>query len=174
MRFYSQQHQFYCGIDLHTRTMHVCIRDVNDGVVVDEEIAATATAFLELIAPYRSGVVVGVECMFAWYWLADLCAEQKLPFVLGHALYMGAIHGGKTKNDRIDAGKISRLLRGGNFPIAYAYPKGMRETRDLLRRRMYLVRKRAELLTHVQIVNSQYNQRPLSQLSTPGQPCRSG
>ena len=49
------------------------------------------------------------------------------------------------------------MLRGGTFPIAYAYPKGMRETRDLLRRRMYLVHKRAELLTHVQIVNSQYH-----------------
>ena len=25
MRFYTQQHQFYCGIDLHARTMYVCI-----------------------------------------------------------------------------------------------------------------------------------------------------
>jgi transposase len=73
---------------------------------------------------------------------------------------MKAIHGGKAKNDRIDAGKIARLLRGGNFPIAYAYPKGMRETRDLLRRRTYLVRKRAELLTHLQILNAQYNLAP--------------
>ncbi len=73
---------------------------------------------------------------------------------------MKAIHGSKAKNDRIDAGKIARLLRGGNFPLAYAYPKGMRQTRDLLRRRTYLVRKRAELLTQVQILNSQYNLAP--------------
>jgi transposase len=73
---------------------------------------------------------------------------------------MKAIHGGKAKNDRIDAGKIARLLRGGTFPLAYAYPKGMRETRDLLRRRTYLVRKRAELMTHLQILNSQYNLAP--------------
>ena len=25
MRFYTQQHQFYCGIDLHARTMSLCI-----------------------------------------------------------------------------------------------------------------------------------------------------
>jgi transposase len=73
---------------------------------------------------------------------------------------MKAIHGGKAKNDRIDASKLARLLRGGNFPTAYAYPKGMRETRDLLRRRTYLVRKRAELLTHLQILNAQYNLAP--------------
>jgi len=86
--------------------------------------------------------------------------EEHIDFVLGHALYMKAIHGGKAKNDRIDAGKIARLLRGGTFPLAYAYPKGMRETRDLLRRRTHLVRRRAELLTHLQILNSQYNLAP--------------
>jgi len=83
-----------------------------------------------------------------------------IAFVLGHALYLKAVHGGKAKNDRIDATKLARLLRGGNFPTAYAYPKGMRETRDLLRRRTYLVRKRAELLTHLQILNAQYNLTP--------------
>jgi transposase len=73
---------------------------------------------------------------------------------------MRAIHGGKTKDDKIDSRKIAQLLRGGNLPIAYAYPKGLRETRDLLRRRGYLVRKRAELVTHIQMTNSQYNLPP--------------
>src|ERR1700745_2265534 len=74
---------------------------------------------------------------------------------------MKAIHGGKAKNDRIDANKIARLLRGGNFPLSYVYPKGMRETRDLLRRRSFLVRQRAGLMTHLQILNAQYNLPPL-------------
>src|SRR5512145_1980293 len=95
--------------------------------------------------------------MFTWYWLADLCAQEGIPFVLGHALYMKAIHGGKAKNDRIDAHKIAVLLRGGMLPQAYVYPANMRATRDLLRRRMYLMRQRAELLTHIQNTNSQYN-----------------
>jgi transposase len=98
--------------------------------------------------------------MYAWYWLADLCREQEVPFVLGHALYMKLIYGAKAKNDKIDAGKIARLLRGGNFPLAYVYPKGMRETRDLLRRRTYLVRQRSALFTHLQILNGQYNLPP--------------
>jgi len=41
--------------------------------------------------------------MFAWHWLADLCEHKAIPFTLGHALYMKAVHGGKAKNDRIDA-----------------------------------------------------------------------
>ena len=79
-------------------------------------------AFLHAIEPYRLDLVVGVECTFCWYWLADLCALEEIPFVLGHALYMKAIHGAKAKNDQIDSRKIAVLLRGGAFPEAYVYP----------------------------------------------------
>jgi transposase len=95
--------------------------------------------------------------MFTWYWLADLCAHEQIPFVLGHALYMKAIHGGKAKNDQIDAHKIATLLRGGMIPEAYVYPPEMRATRDLLRRRLYLIRKRGQLLAHIQNTHHQYN-----------------
>jgi transposase len=105
-------------------------------------------------------LVVACECLFCWYWLADLCQAENIAFVLGHALYMKAIHGGKAADDKIDSQKIAHLLRGGNLPIAYVYPKGLRETRDLLRRRMYLVHKRSELVAHVVNTNSQYNLPP--------------
>ena len=157
MRFYNQQHRFYCGVDLHARTMYLCIRDQTGVILFHKNLPAQADAFLGAIAPYREDLVVGCECMFAWYWLSDLCAEQKIPFVLGHALYLKAIHGGKTKNDKLDADKLCSLLRGGNFPTAYVYPKGLRETRDLLRRRLFLVRQRAHLVAHIQNTNSQYN-----------------
>jgi hypothetical protein len=45
--------------------------------------------------------------MFTWYWVADWCEDHSIPFVLGHALHMKTIHGGKAKNDRIDSRKIA-------------------------------------------------------------------
>jgi Transposase len=146
MRFYNQAHRFYCGVDLHARTMYLCILDHAGVIVLHREVACEPAAFLEAIAPYRDGLVVACECLFCWYRLADLCQAENIAFVLGHALYMKAIHGGKAKNDKIDSKKIAHLLRGGNLPVSYVYPKGLRETRDLLRRRMYLVHKRAELV----------------------------
>jgi transposase len=157
MRFYQEQHPFYCGIDLHAKTMYVCIVNQAGEILVHRDVKTRPDAFLRLIEPYREGLVVGVECMFSWYWLSDLCDKEGIDFVLGHALYMKAIHGGKSKNDKIDSEKIAMMLRGGMMPIAYVYPKPMRATRDLLRRRMYLVRTRAEALAHIQNTNTQYN-----------------
>ena len=145
MRFYTQQHPHYCGIDLHARTMYLCILNQAGAILLHRNMKAEPDSFLKAIAPFRQDIVIAVECIFTWYWLADLCAREKISFVLGHALYMKAIHGGKAKNDRIDAHKIAVLLRGGMIPEAYVYPEGMRSTRDLLRRRMHLMRQRAEL-----------------------------
>ena len=167
MRFYQQQHPFYCGVDLHARTMHICIIDQAGTVLVHRNLPARRDDFLNALTPYRQQeIVVGVECMFAWYWVADLCAEYEIPFVLGHALYMKAIHGSKTKTDKIDSKKIALLLRGGMFPLAYVYPAAMRGTRDLLRRRTRLVRTRAEALAHIQNTFSQYNLPPLGKKLT--------
>src|SRR5207302_11281974 len=134
MRFYYQPHRFYCGDDLHARTLYLHVLDADGRTAFDGNLPARADAFLAAVAPFRDGLVVGVECMFAWYWLADLCAAEGIPFVLGHALYMKAIHGGKTKNDKIDAGKIAGLLRGGLVPQAHVYPRALRATRHLLLR----------------------------------------
>jgi transposase len=69
---------------------------------------------------------------------------------------MRAIHGGNAKNDKSASHKMAVVLRGGMLPQAYVYPAQMRATRDLLRRRTHLMRKRAELLAHVQNTNRQY------------------
>jgi len=157
MRFYQTEHPFYCGVDLHARKMYVTVVDQAGTTREQRNLDAGPEPFLSLVRPYREGLVVGCECMFAWYWLADLCRAEAIDFVLEHALYMKAIHGGKTKNDRIDSEKIARLLRGGMFPQAYVYPAEMRATRDLLRRRTHLVRLRTEALAHVENSTSQYN-----------------
>jgi transposase len=157
MRFYTQQHQCYCGIDLHARTMYVCILNQDGEIVAHRTMKTSPDTLLKTMAPYRDDLVMAAECVFTWYWLADLCAREDIPFVLGHALNMKAIHGGKAKNDTIDAHKMAVLRRGGMLPQAYAYSADMRATRDLLRRRMHLTRKRAELLARIQHTNSQYN-----------------
>jgi transposase len=160
MRFYNQQHRFYCGVDLHARSMFTHVLDAEGKTVFEKDLPAGPEIFRDAIKPFRDGLVVGCECMFAWYWLADLCEDESIPFALGHALYMKAIHGGKAKNDRIDGGKIAAMLRGGVFPMAYVYPRAMRETRDLLRRRTFFVRQKAQLITHITNTNSQYNLPP--------------
>ena len=118
MRFYTQQHPFYCGIDLQARTMYVCMLHHDGAMLVHRAMQARPETFVKVMAPSREDSVVAVECLLTWYWLADLWAPHGRPCGLGHALSMKALQGGKAKHDRMDARKIAGLLRGGRIPPA--------------------------------------------------------
>jgi transposase len=127
--------KYYCGIDLHANVMYACVMSKAGKIVFHHEMPTDFSCLLKHLKPYLSSIAVCAESTFNWYWLADGCAKHNIPFFLGHALYMKLIHGGKTKNDRIDAKIMADLLRNGFFPPAYPYPERMCATRDLLRRR---------------------------------------
>jgi transposase len=161
MQFYTKKHQYYCGIDLHTQIIYICLLNSDGKVLLHKQTKANPDALMKLITPYLDDLVICVECMFTWYWVSNFCHQHRIQFVLGHALYMKAIHGGKAKNDKIDSYKIAKLLHSGMLAQAYDYPEGMRATRDLLRRRTFFVRQCAELKTHTKIINHQYNLPPI-------------
>ena len=70
MRFSTQQHQHYCGLDLHAKARYVCILDPSGTKLVQQNLPTTPEAVLRVIAPYRDDLVVGAEGMFTGYWLA--------------------------------------------------------------------------------------------------------
>jgi transposase len=156
MSCYTRQHKHYCGIDLHARTMSVCLLDPAGTILIHKNLPATPAAFLRLVAPYRDDLVVAVACSFTWYWLSALWARAGLALVLGHARSMQAIPGGKAKTATSDAHTSAVLLRGGMIPLASGSPPKMRAPRELLRRRCQLRHERAELLAHRQNTTGQY------------------
>ena len=150
MKYYTSTTEFNCGIDLHARQMYVCVMDRSGKILVHTNVRNNDfNFFLKLVAPYRHDLTVCAECMFGWYWLADACQAAGLHFVLAHALYLKAIHGGKNKNDRIDSEKITHLLRSNLIPPAYVYPAALRPLRALLRQRLFFVWRRSDLLARL-------------------------
>jgi transposase len=164
MKYYTSTTEYNCGIDLHARQMYVCVMDRQGKKLVHTNVKDNDFAFfLKLVQPYRHSLTVCCECMFGWYWLADACLEAGLSFVLAHALYVRAIHGGKNKNDRIDSEKLTHLLRSNLIPPAYLYPATLRPVRALLRQRVCYVWRRSELLARIYSHQLAYNRIPVRQ-----------
>ena len=164
MKYYTSTTQYNCGIDLHAHQMYVCVMDRDGKKLLHTNIRNNDFEyFLKLVAAYRHDLTVVAECMFGWYWLSDACQGAGLKFVLAHALYLKAIHGGKNKNDRIDSEKLAHLLRSNLIPPAYVYPTERRPLRALLRQRIYYVWSRAQLLARIQSHQLAHNRPTLRQ-----------
>jgi hypothetical protein len=71
--------------------MYLCVLDEAGKIQLQKNIRSRPGAFLAAIEPFREGLVVACECVFCWYWLADVCRDENIEFVLGHALWRWSI-----------------------------------------------------------------------------------
>ena len=85
--------------------MYLCILNQAGAIVLHRNMPADRDSFLKAVDPFRKDIVVAVECIFTWYWLADLCDREGIAFVLGHALY-------KSERGLQDMGLVGTLAAG--------------------------------------------------------------
>ena len=133
----------YCGIDLHGNNSVVAVLDENDKTIYERRLANDLATIIGVLRTYQSELVACVvESTYNWYWLVDGLMEADFVVHLAHTSAVPQYAGLKYSNDFSDARFLAHLLRLGILPTGYIYPKEERALRDLLRRRLLLVRQR--------------------------------
>jgi transposase len=87
-----------------------------------------------------------VESTYNWYWLVDGLRSRGYPIHLANPARMEQYSGIKHADDKNDAFFLAELQRLNILPTGYIYDPALRPVRDLLRRRLSLVRQRTALL----------------------------
>ncbi len=135
--------KLYCGIDLHSSNSVIAVLDEQDRPVYEKRLDNDLDEILEALKPFKDEIVgCVVESTYNWYWLVDGLMEAGYRVHLAHAGALPQYAGLKYSNDITDAGYLAQLLRLGILPTGYIYPKQERALRDLLRRRLLLVRQK--------------------------------
>jgi transposase len=149
--------KLYAGIDLHSNNSFLVILDETDKVMHQKRLSNDLTMILEELTPYKEAIEgIVVESTYNWYWLVD--GLQKAGYQL-HLANTTAIHqysGLKYTDDKSDAVWLARLLRLDILATGYIYPKEKRGVRELLRRRMILVRQQTMCLLGVKNMITRY------------------
>ena len=166
MNLYQTQHPFYCGIDLHAKQMYACVVDQAGQKLLHRNFKTRqADQFFEQIQQFGSDIVIGCESTFNWYWLADACHERKLAFILGHALYLKAIHGGKVKTTNLIQRNWRYCYAAVTLQPPTSTPRNCDHTRSAPPTHA-LGPAQSQTLTHLQIVNHQHNFEPFEKKIT--------
>jgi transposase len=141
----------YAALDLHSNNSMLAILDQKDRVVFRKRLANNLPLVLRALKPYAreiKGVVV--ESTYNWYWLVDGLKDNGYEVHLANPTAIEQYDGIKYGDDTTDAVFLARLFRMGILPEGHIYPKGDRPVRDLLRRRMMLVRQRTRIILSLQ------------------------
>jgi len=151
----------YCGIDLHSNNNMISVIDDNDRLISEKRLDNHLEKIHQHLMPYQddiSGIVV--ESTYNWYWLVDGLIDQGYPVHLANTLAIQQYNGIKYTNDATDARFLAHLLRLNILPTGYIYPKAQRHIRDVLRRRLLLVKQRtAQLLSLQSMIGRHTGQR---------------
>jgi transposase len=129
----------------------VVITDEEDKRVFEKRLSNDLSLTLTALSPYRKTLQgIAVESTFNWYWLVDGLQEHGYNLHLVNTAAVVQYDGLKYSGDHHDAFHLAHLLRLGILPTGYIYPKEQRAIRDLLRRRLSLVRTASAQLIGVQ------------------------
>ena len=147
--------ELYTGIDLHSSNSFLAVVDQEGKWMFKKKIANDPSILLHALEPYRANMQgVTVESTFNWYWLVDTLMEAGYRVHLANPAGIQKYKGLKHSDDNSDAFWLAEMLRLGILPEGYIYPREERPVRDLLRKRMHLVKLRTSLINSLQNIIS--------------------
>ncbi len=153
----------YCGIDLHANNSVLAVTDEQDKVLYEQRLPNELPLIITALQPYQrdlAGCVV--ESTYNCYWLVDGLMDAGFPVHLAHTGAVPQCAGIKYTDDKSDARHLAHLLRLGILPEGYIQPKAQRALRDLLRRRLLLVRQKTLHHLSLQSLIARYTGQRLS------------
>ena len=149
--------KLYCGIDLHSNNSYVVLLDETDKIVYKKRLANDLETILRELSPYREEIFgVVVESTYNWYWLGDGLKTAGYRVHLANTTAIQQYSGLKHTDDKDDAIWLAKMLRLGLLAEGYIYPKEVRGVRELLRRRIILVRQQTMCLLGIQGMITRY------------------
>ena len=135
------------GIDLHSNNLFCGIMDKSGRRVFEKKLPCNWEMVRQTLAPFKKQLSqVAVESTYNWYWLVDGLKEEGYEVKLANPAGMQQYNGLKQTDDKSDAFFIAEMMRLDILPTGYICEPEWRSARDLLRRRMLLVRKRTDLI----------------------------
>jgi transposase len=134
------------GIDLHSNNLVVALMDRDGSRLAHRRLPCDLAQILIWLAPWKDRLdCLTVESTFNWYWLVDGLRDAGYHIRLANPAKFQPYTGLKHSDDLTDAWFLADLLRLNLLPEAYQYDRQLRPIRDLLRRRLLLVRQRTAL-----------------------------
>ncbi len=149
--------ELYAGIDLHSTNSFVVITDETDKEIYKKRLNNDARLILSELEKYKGSITgIAIESTYNWYWIVDCLQENGYAVHLANTTAMQQYSGLKYTDDHSDAVWLAKLLRLKLLKEGHIYPKEKRGLREVLRRRMVLVRQQTASILGIQSMLKRY------------------
>lgn len=139
--------KYYIGLDVHKeKTTHV-VRDKLGNILLENE---TATLYSELypqLKPYLATSLIGLEASTCYYTLYQTFLKNGYDIKVANTIQLRQLI---AKNDKLDAKRLSEMLRLGTFPSSYIPEEKIQHLRNLVQMRHALMQEKVRCNNRIQ------------------------
>ena len=147
----------FIGVDLHKKSITVCVMDQNRKVLARKTIDCKETnEIVDFFRKFRPFQVV-VEATASYPWFVELVEPLADRVVLGNPKKLRVIAESTKKTDRLDAQILAEFLALGMIPESYQPTPRQREHRTLIRHRQFLQSRITSVRSKIHHILSNYN-----------------
>lgn len=138
----------YVGMDIHQSAISVAVRDAAGKLIMESTIETKAATILAFISGLRGSVAVTFEEGTGASWLYDLLQPHVAEVVVCNPRKNALLKGG-NKSDKVDARKLSELLRAGLLSPVYHGEQGVRTLKELARSYLALTKDLTRVMNRI-------------------------
>ena len=120
---------FFIGLDVHSRNTSYAVRTWQGDIILEGECSSMYRDLKAALQSYFHSCVVGIEACTSFYPLRKGFIEDNVQVKVANVLRMRQLI---VKNDRLDALRLSDMLRLGTFPESYIPDKEIQTLRNLV------------------------------------------
>ena len=139
--------KYYIGLDVHKLKTTYVVRDQIGNILLSGETASLYTELYERLRPYLSSALIGLEACTSYYTLYQIFLKNNYDIKVANTIQLRQLI---TKNDKLDAQRLSEMLRLGTFPCSYIPDEKIQRLRSLLQIRHSLMEEKTRCNARIQ------------------------
>ncbi|MBE3121896.1 MAG: transposase [Thermoplasmata archaeon] len=126
--------KYFIGLDVHKQKTSYCVRDRLGTILTESEVATRYPELESRLKPYLATSMIGLESCTSYYTLYQSFLRNGYHIKVANTIQLRQLI---TKNDKLDAQRLSEMLQLGTFPCSYIPEEKIQRLRSLLQVQTY-------------------------------------
>jgi transposase len=139
--------KYYIGLDVHKERTSYCVRDKLGNILIEAEAATLYSELEHRLKPYLAASMIGLEASTSYYTLYQNFLRNNYHIKVANTIQLRQLI---AKNDKLDAQRLSEMLRLGTFPCSYIPEEKIQHLRSLIQMRHALMQEKVRCNNRIQ------------------------
>jgi transposase len=139
--------KYFIGLDVHKERTSYCVRDKVGNILTEAEAATLYSELEPRLKPYLAASMIGLEASTSYYTLYQKFLKKGYHIKVANTIQLRQLI---AKNDKLDAQRLSEMLRLGTLPCSYIPEERIQHLRNMIQMRHALMQEKVRCNNRIQ------------------------